>query len=130
MDKIIISESHKKILAKHAKKEKPNESCALLFGENNIVREIFITKNIAKSPISFTISNEELIRAYRAAEEKKYQVIGVFHSHPNSEPVPSTTDEKFMEINPVMWLIYSNINNEFRAYVLKSEIRELSIQEK
>ena len=130
MDKIIISESHKKFLAKHAENEKPNESCALLFGENDKVREIFITKNIAKSPISFTISNEELIRAYRTAEEKKYQVIGVFHSHPNSEAIPSTTDKKFMEINPVMWVIYSNINEEFRAYVLRSEMIELSIQEK
>ena len=130
LQKFILTNLQKQILLDHAEKEKPNESCALLFGENNIVREIFITKNIAKSPISFTISNDELIRAYKTAEEKKYQVIGVFHSHPNSEPIPSTTDKKFMEINPVMWVIYSNINDEFRAYVLKSEIIELSILEK
>ena len=130
MDKIIITDLQKEILSKHAKKEEPNESCALLFGEDNFVREIFITKNIAKSPISFTISNEELIRAYRIAEEKKYEVIGVFHSHPDSKPIPSDTDKRFMGINPVVWVIYSNIKNEFRAYVLESDIIELSIQEK
>lgn len=130
MDKFIIADSYKRILSKHAKKEKPNESCALLFGENNIVREIFITKNIAKSPISFTISNEELIKAYRTAEEKKYEVIGIFHSHPNSDAIPSNTDKNFMQMNPVVWVIYSNINDEFRAFMLESKMIEIPIQEK
>ena len=37
----------------------------------------------------------------------KIEVIGIFHSHPNSDAFPSKTDKKFMQSNPVVWIIYS-----------------------
>lgn len=132
MQKIILTESQKKILANHASNEKPNESCAVLFGtldsQKTTVKEIFLTENIDKSPINFTISNEQLIKCYKTAEEKKMEVVGIFHSHPNSEAYPSDTDKKFMYSNPVVWVIYSGITNEFKAYVLESDILEISIE--
>ena len=129
MQKIIVSQSDKKILAEHAEKENPNESCALLFGRGNIVSEVFLTKNIEESPVNFTISNEQLIEGYKIAEERKIEVIGIFHSHPNSEAYPSNTDKKFMQSNPVAWIIYSGVNKDFRAYFLESEIKEIPIEE-
>lgn len=132
MQKIIISESQKKILSSHANNEKPNESCAILFGtadEQKItVKEISLTENIERSPVNFTISNEQLINCYKTAEEKKMEVVGIFHSHPNSEAYPSETDKKFMYSNPVVWLIYSGTSDEFRAYVLESGVLEILIE--
>ncbi len=130
MQKIILSESDKKILTGHAENEKPNESCAILFGKNNLVSEVFLTKNIDESSVNFTISNDQLIEGYKIAEEKKVEVIGIFHSHPNSDAFPSNTDKKFMQSNPVVWIIYSGTNKDFKAYILESEIREISIEEK
>ena len=57
------------------------------------------------------------------------EIIGIFHSHPNSEAYPSNTDKKFMLSNPVVWMIYSNTNNNFKAFTLNSEIKEIVIQE-
>ncbi|MCH7560589.1 MAG: M67 family metallopeptidase [Thaumarchaeota archaeon] len=128
MQKIILSESDKKILTEHAENEKPNESCAILFGKDNLVSEVFLTKNIDESSINFTISNEQLIEGYKIAEEKKVEVIGIFHSHPNSEAYPSNTDKKFMYSNPVVWIIYSCINKDFKAYFLESDIIEIPIE--
>ena len=132
LQKIIISESQKKILADHAVNEKPNESCAILFGtidgQKTKVKEIFLTKNIDESPVNFTISNEQLIKCYKTAEEKEMEVVGIFHSHPNSEAYPSDTDKKFMDSNPVVWVIYSGISNDFKAYVLESNILEVLIE--
>ena len=129
LQKIILSESIKKILTNHAENENPNESCALLYGNGEIVSEVFLTKNIEKSPVNFTISNEQLIEGYKIAEEKKLPVIGIFHSHPNSEAYPSSTDKKFMHSNPVVWIIYSGVNKNFKAYVLESDVIEISIQD-
>ena len=56
------------------------------------------------------------------------EVVGIFHSHPNSEAYPSGTDKKFMNSNPVVWVIYSGISNDFKAYVLESDILEVSIE--
>ena len=130
MQKIILSQSDKKILTEHAEKEKPNESCAILFGKDEQVSEVFLAKNIEESPVNFTISNEQLIEGYKLAEEKQVDVIGIFHSHPNSEAYPSNTDKKFMQSNPVAWIIYSGVTKDFKAYLLESDIIEIPIEEK
>jgi proteasome lid subunit RPN8/RPN11 len=129
--KVILTESQRNILSKQAIEQVPNESCALLFGktENDqlVVKDLFLTENTEKSPVNFTISNEQLIQGYQEAEEKKLEVIGIFHSHPNSEPYPSNTDKKFMKINPVVWVIFSCLSKNFQAYTLDSEIIEIPI---
>ncbi len=129
--KLVLTEAQQQLLSKEAKEKKPNESCALLFGkkenEKLSVSEVFIAENVDGSPVNFTISNEQLIQGYQMAEEKGLEVIGIFHSHPNSEPYPSSTDKKFMEINPVSWVIFSNITNGFKAYFFESEIKEIPI---
>lgn len=132
MQRIILTEYQKKLLSEHAKNENPNESCAILFGSSdkktNTVKEIFLTKNIEESPVNFTISNEQLIEGYKIAEDKKMDVVGIFHSHPSSEAYPSKTDIKFMQSNPVVWLIYSGISDEFKAFVLESKVLEIPIE--
>ena len=129
MQKIILSQADKKILSEYSENQKPNESCALLFGKDDRVSDLFLTENIEKSPVNFTISNKQLIEGYNMAEEKKIKVIGIFHSHPDSEAYPSNTDMKFMQSNPVIWIIYSGMNKNFRAYYLESDIIEIPIME-
>ncbi len=114
------------MLSTEANDKKPNECCALLFGKKDngkiIVSEIYPAENIEKSPLNFTISNEQLIQGYKMAEDKGLEVIGIFHSHPDSDPYPSTTDKKFMEINPVAWVIFSVMTKEFKAFTFESEL--------
>ena len=123
---IIFSKNQIEILANHSRENSPNESCAILFGGTDngqvTVKEIFLTKNIENSPVNFTISPDELILAYDTAEKKGLDVSAIFHSHPSSVAYPSTTDKKYMETNPVPWVIYSNLNNDFRAYIYNSDI--------
>ena len=129
MQKITLSQSIKKILIQHAENENPNESCAILYGNGDTVSDVFLTKNIEESPVNFTISNDQLIKGYKIAEERKLDVVGIFHSHPNSEAYPSSTDKKFMHSNPVVWIIYSGTNKNFKAYVLESDVLEIPIQD-
>ena len=130
--KITLTKSQKILLTNHAENEKPNESCAILFGitddTDSIVKEVFLTKNTAESPVNFTISNEQLIEGYKIAEEKKMEIVGIFHSHPNSIAYPSETDKKFMMGNPVAWVIYSGISKEIKSFVLESEVLEITTE--
>lgn len=123
---ILISKDYIDILSKHAKEASPNESCAILLGkieeDHFRVKDVLLTKNIENSPVNFTISNDELIKGYQEAEKRKLDVVGIFHSHPDSEAYPSVTDQKFMEINPVPWVIFSNKTEQFRAYVFDSKV--------
>lgn len=130
MQKIRLSESDKKILSEYSENQKPNESCAILFGKNDQVLDLFLTENIEKSSTSFTISNKQLIEGYKIAEEREMEVIGIFHSHPDSDAYPSNTDKQFMQSNPVAWIIYSGINKNFKAFILESSITEIPIIKK
>jgi proteasome lid subunit RPN8/RPN11 len=126
LQKIILSKSQKKILLEHTLKEEPNESCAILYGnkieEENIVKEIWLTENIDSSPTEFTLSPEQTWEMDQKRKELNLEIIGIFHSHPKGEAYPSNTDKKFMENNPYVWIIYSGINKNFRAFILESEI--------
>jgi proteasome lid subunit RPN8/RPN11 len=105
----------------------PNESCAFLLGKNDSVVEILPMQNADESAMSFSIEPQEVLRAYDLAESKKLRVIGIFHSHP-AGPAPSSTDRKFMEINPVVWLIYSTTEEEFKAFVYDSDVNEVAVK--
>jgi len=122
----VLLQNHIELLINHAKNNIPNESCAILFGNTSNdqvqVQEIFLAKNIENSPVNFTISNEELMKAYTQAEREELDVSGIFHSHPSSVAYPSSTDKKYMEINPVPWIIFSNLSNEFKAYIYNSDV--------
>ena len=134
MQKIILSKLQKKILLEHTLKEEPNESCAILYGEKieeeNIVKEIWLTENIDSSPTEFTLSPEQTWEMDQKRKELNLEIIGIFHSHPKGEAYPSNTDKKFMENNPYVWIIYSGINKNFRAFVLESDSVEIQIEEK
>ena len=130
MQKIILKQSDKKILAQYSENQKPNEACAILFGKEDEVLDIFLTDNIEESAVNFTISNEQLIEAYKIAEDQNVEIVGIFHSHPNSDAFPSNTDKKFMQSNPVAWIIYSGINKNFKAHILESDSIEIPIEEK
>tara|TARA_Y100000310_G_C20457072_1_gene703532 strand:- start:421 stop:852 length:432 start_codon:yes stop_codon:yes gene_type:complete len=131
LQKIIISTSFRENLAQHANKQDPYEACAILLGNTNEetweTTEIFLTENTDKSEINFTVSNEQLLEGYNKAEENGLSVVGIFHSHPKSEPSPSTTDIKFMKGNPVPWVIYSGLTQEMKAYILESEVIQIPI---
>ena len=118
-------------LAGIAKKSLPNESCAFLLGKDveneSVVVEVMPMRNSVQSPISFSIEPEELLEAYGLAEKRGLQVIGIFHSHPGTAS-PSSTDKKFMEINPVVWLIYSTTDDQFNAFLSDDEVREVEIK--
>jgi len=112
-----------------AKDALPNESCAFLLGHNDKVVKILPMRNSDESPVTFSIEPAELLHAYNLAESKGMQVIAIFHSHP-AKPWPSSTDIKFMEINPVVWVIYSTTESQLKAFVYDDDefIKEIDIR--
>lgn len=128
---ITLSTSQIQVLSSHAKKQKPDESCALLLGhiqdDKVVVKDVLLTDNVEKSPVSFTISPEQTLQGYQRAQKNNMEIVGIFHSHPDSEARPSSTDQKYMETNPYVWVIFSGLTNEFKAFVLESKIIEIPI---
>ena len=127
MQSISLTAGQIEELVSIAKDVLPNESCVLLLGENDAVVEILPMRNVDESPLTFSIESTELVDAYNLAESKGLQVIAIFHSHP-AQPSPSSTDIKFMEINPVVWLIYSTTEWRLKGYVYDDYVKEVTIK--
>ncbi len=73
----------------------PNEGCGLLVGTSSgEVTAVVESPNVARSARVYEIDAKVLLRTFRRAEAEGVEVIGVFHSHTNSEAHPSPTDVK------------------------------------
>jgi [CysO sulfur-carrier protein]-S-L-cysteine hydrolase len=131
----ILNQFQLERLASLARDSLPNESCALLLGNNTnkdneiqLIETLSMKNSDASPTTSFRIDSQELINGYLRAEKMGLNVVGIFHSHPAS-PIPSPTDKIFMEINPVVWLIYSTLTNESRAYIFEQKkVREVRLR--
>ena len=128
MDEILLSQKQKDTLIQHSEKAGLSESCAMLLGTHNEqqwnVKEVFLTRNAHNdSETSFIISPAELLQGHQFAEKKHLELVGIFHSHPNSAASPSDMDKKFMKINgDVPWIIFSGINTDLRAFILEEDM--------
>lgn len=108
------------ILEQYANSALPSESCALLLGHGTSILKILYVKNSDEgSANSFSIDPKDLLAAYAVAEDQGFHITGIFHSHPGP-PRPSSTDIRFMEINGVVWLIYSTTEKRFAAHYFDS----------
>lgn len=127
-----ISQQHLLELERIAKGSYPAEACALLEGnftkisgksngdEQANILNIIHMRNADDSIYSFRIDSSELINAYQEISSRNMDVVGIFHSH-SSKAYPSLIDRKYMELNPVVWLIYSTLSRSFGAYMLDDD---------
>jgi len=125
---IVLTSAQLSQLARIAKHALPDESCAFLLGDGSEleVAEVMPMDNSDRSAFSFTIAPDDVLAAYRNAEIRGLQVIAIFHSHPG-KPVPSSTDRKFMQLNPVVWVIYSTTENRFEAFQMGDTVEHVRI---
>jgi proteasome lid subunit RPN8/RPN11 len=128
--RLVLSSKHIEELKKFAMDSLPLESCALMLGkindDNAIVSKVVFTKNADKSKNTFSIDPNELLNAYKEAESSGLDIVGIFHSHP-APAKPSALDAKYMELNPIPWLIMSTVNNELMAFLYDNAILRLEL---
>ena len=76
----------------HARDTVPAECCGVLLGRDRSVTDAVRTRNLADRPTRFEVDPQDHINARREARGRGLDVVGFYHSHPASEPVPSETD--------------------------------------
>lgn len=77
----------------HAREAAPEECCGLLLGTADAVVDAIATPNTASDPRRrYRIAPEDHFAAIRQGRARGIAVVGSYHSHPASAPVPSETD--------------------------------------
>ncbi|MBP3961336.1 M67 family metallopeptidase [Paenibacillus lignilyticus] len=78
----------------------PEEACGILSGTAGQAQQPFVTvtgiqgvRNRSQQPLNrFAFDPEEWIQAYYSMQKNRQSLVGYFHSHPSSMPIPSTAD--------------------------------------
>lgn len=78
----------------HARMEQPRECCGLLLGSVREIVEAVPLENVSVDGIRrYEIAPADYFAQVKACRERgDVSVVGAYHSHPRSEPVPSATD--------------------------------------
>ena len=93
MSRLVVHRDHLEAIEQHATFCWPNEACGLLAGaDDGTVKLTYCLTNIDDSPYRFTLDPGEHFAAVRHAATHGWEIIGSFHSHPHSAPLPSPTD--------------------------------------
>lgn len=95
--------------------QSPRESCGFVYGrkcENGFdVSEIHLVPNIAADPnVHFKMDPQSVIQALKRSENndhvRKEELIGLFHSHPETLPIPSLEDKSTLwQTLPTYWIL-------------------------
>lgn len=95
-------------IADHAAAAAPEEACGLLAGQAGRISLALPVKNIASAPASqFQLDPQEQLRALKAIDAKGFELQGIYHSHPNSAPIPSAEDIRCATEESLLQLIVS-----------------------
>jgi proteasome lid subunit RPN8/RPN11 len=77
----------------HARESKPRECCGLLFGDGEVVDRIVRGRNVHPTPETrYEIDPAQLREALLMGDDSDRYLVGIYHSHPATEPKPSHTD--------------------------------------
>lgn len=89
---ITIPDEEMLAMVNHARAWAPNEACGLIAGADDVVTQVYELANIDPGPDRFTLDPEEHFAAWQDAAAHGWEIVGLFHSHPTTPPIPSITD--------------------------------------
>lgn len=90
--KIILTKDHLSEIIAIAKRHAPNEACGILAGEGSTIKKIYEISNSLQSPVEYLMDPAEMVSVFWEMENKSWETVAFFHSHPASPPIPSLTD--------------------------------------
>jgi proteasome lid subunit RPN8/RPN11 len=95
-------------LLQHAQQFPADEVCGLIGAKNGIPTCCYPITNIAVAPQRlFAMDPAQQIAALRTMRESGEQLFAIYHSHPNSPPLPSPTDLAQSNYPEALYLIIS-----------------------
>lgn len=80
------------IITEHLSAHLPEEACGLLAGAGGEVQHLYLVTNAEHSPTRYRMDSAELLNALNEMDERGWELLSIFHSHPAGPPTPSPTD--------------------------------------
>ena len=104
---IELSQAQLSEMIAHVRAGLPNEACGLLGGLNSRVCKVYPVENVDHSPVHYTMHPTIQVRTMVAIEEVGWELLSIYHSHPNGPATPSATDVARAYYPEVVYIILS-----------------------
>lgn len=123
---MVVPEAIREQLRAHAAEEAPNECCGLLVLRDGRAERYVRGRNRLGSPYRYEL---EIDPSIWFLEDEGFE-LAVFHSHPETEPIPSRTDRELAGLwSGKPFLIYGLKHDDLRAWrVARDEVVELELR--
>jgi proteasome lid subunit RPN8/RPN11 len=124
---IWLEEIHWNQMLADVRERAPLEACGLVGGMLQCSLAVYPIDNIHQSPVRFLMDPAQQLRVFQDLDEKNWDLLAIYHSHPNGPAHPSPTDMEEAAYPEAVNLIWSRRNKSWncRAFL----IRELEYQE-
>jgi proteasome lid subunit RPN8/RPN11 len=115
----------------HARSKPEIECCGLLAGRDGAITAIYPARNALASATAYEIAPQELFLLFRTIRKQGLTHLGVYHSHPGGENVPSPRDiERAYYPDQAYFIISPRLDapKHVRAFSIRgSNVQELEI---
>jgi proteasome lid subunit RPN8/RPN11 len=128
----VTSSVLRKLLA-GARRDPAHECCGLLAGRSGEITTIFAAQNSLSSSRAYEIAPQELFTIFRKIRAEDLEHLGIYHSHPETENIPSEKDIGHAYYPDAIYFIISpkqDAPKPIRAFRIRDgNVAELSIEE-
>ena len=118
----LTKNDYDKIL-KHCEAGIPDEACGLIGGtkdgNDKYIKKVYLLTNIDHSNEHFSMDPKEQLQAVKDMRQNGLELLGNFHSHPESPSRPSEEDKRLAYDSTAVYMIMSLMDNDnpvFKAF--------------
>lgn len=118
----LTKNDYDKIL-KHCEAGLPDEACGLIGGtkdgNDKYIKKVYLLTNIDHSNEHFSMDPKEQLQAVKDMRQNGLELLGNFHSHPESPSRPSEEDKRLAYDSTAVYMIMSLMDNDnpvFKAF--------------
>jgi proteasome lid subunit RPN8/RPN11 len=88
-----LSREQAQAIVDHARAESPREACGIIAGRGERAFEIISIPNTAADPQhAYRMDERRLAETLAGLDGRGLELVGLYHSHPAGEPIPSPVD--------------------------------------
>lgn len=113
---LYLSKEQAQELTEHSKSESPNEACGILAGlptgKDNNVNKVYKMANADNSAATFLMDPKEQLTTLKEIRNLGLEMIGIYHSHTQTEAYPSEHDVKLAYYSEASYVIVSIVDKD------------------
>lgn len=102
-----INKAYLSEMIQHCQKDYPNEACGILASKDGKIETIYRMTNADKSSKTFFMGPKEQLKVMKEIRNLGLEMVGIYHSHPETEAYPSEHDVELAFYPEVSYVIVS-----------------------